>query len=74
MARTRYTAEEIICHLRTIEIEAGKGIGPADIPPSATSARWSSNSGPLTQPAVYRESGEVQGSRETGTLAGVRWR
>jgi hypothetical protein len=23
MARTRYTAEEIICHLRTIEIEAG---------------------------------------------------
>ena len=27
MARTRYTAEEIICHLRTVEIEAGKGIG-----------------------------------------------
>ena len=30
MARTRYTAEEIICHLRTVEIEAGKGIGIAD--------------------------------------------
>jgi hypothetical protein len=29
-ARTRYTAEEIICHLRTVEIEAGKGIGIAD--------------------------------------------
>ena len=27
MARTRYTAEEIIGHLRTIEIEAGKGLG-----------------------------------------------
>ena len=30
MARTRYTAEEIICHLRTVKIEAGKGIGIAD--------------------------------------------
>jgi transposase-like protein len=30
MARKRYTAEEIICHLRTVEIEAGKGIGIAD--------------------------------------------
>jgi len=30
MARTRYTAEEIICHRRTTEIEAGKGIGIAD--------------------------------------------
>jgi hypothetical protein len=30
MARTRYTAEEIICHLRIVEIEAGKGIGIAD--------------------------------------------
>ena len=30
MARTRYTAEEIICHLRIVEIEAGKGLGIAD--------------------------------------------
>ena len=29
MARTRYTAEEIIGHLRTSEIEPGKGIGIA---------------------------------------------
>ena len=27
MARKRYTAEEIIGHLRTIEIDAGKGVG-----------------------------------------------
>jgi hypothetical protein len=26
MARTRYTAEEIIGHLRTLEIEMGKGL------------------------------------------------
>ena len=26
MARKRYTAEEIIGHLRTIEIELGKGV------------------------------------------------
>ena len=26
MARKRYTAEEIIAHLRTIEIEMGKGL------------------------------------------------
>jgi putative transposase len=30
MARTRYTAEEIIGHLRTVESEAGAGIGIAD--------------------------------------------
>jgi putative transposase len=30
MARRRYTAKAIICHLRTVEIEAGKGIGIAD--------------------------------------------
>ena len=30
MARTRYTVEEIICHLRIVEIEAGKGLGIAD--------------------------------------------
>ena len=30
MARKRYTAEEIICHLRTVEIDAGKGLGIAD--------------------------------------------
>ena len=30
MARTWYTEEEIICQLRTVEIEAGKGIGIAD--------------------------------------------
>ena len=30
MARTRDTAEEIRCPLRTVEIEAGKGIGIAD--------------------------------------------
>jgi len=30
MARKRYTAEEIICHLRTVEIEGGKGLGIAD--------------------------------------------
>jgi transposase-like protein len=30
MARKRYTAEEIICPLRTVEIEAGKGLGIAD--------------------------------------------
>ena len=27
MARTRYTAEEIISQLRTVEIETAKGIG-----------------------------------------------
>jgi hypothetical protein len=27
MARTRYTAEEIICHLRTVEIEAARVSG-----------------------------------------------
>lgn len=27
MARKRYTAEEIIGHLRTIEFETGKGLG-----------------------------------------------
>jgi len=27
MARKRYRAEEIIGHLRTIEIETGKGLG-----------------------------------------------
>jgi len=30
MARTRYTAEEIIGHLRTIEIELGKGVAVVD--------------------------------------------
>jgi transposase-like protein len=30
MARTRYTAEELICHIRTVEIETGKGLGIAD--------------------------------------------
>ena len=30
MARTRSTAEEIIGHLRTIEIETGKGLGIAE--------------------------------------------
>ena len=30
MARKRYTAEEIIGHLRTIEIETGKGLGIAE--------------------------------------------
>jgi transposase-like protein len=30
MARKRYTAEEIISHLRTAEIETGKGLGLAD--------------------------------------------
>jgi len=30
MPRKRYTAEEIIRHLRTIEIEAGKGVGIAE--------------------------------------------
>ena len=30
MARKRYTAEEIIGHLRTIEIETGKGFGIAE--------------------------------------------
>ena len=31
MARKRYTAEEIIGHLRTIEIETGKGFGIAEV-------------------------------------------
>ena len=31
MARKRYTAEEIIEHLRTIEIETGKGFGIAEV-------------------------------------------
>jgi putative transposase len=31
MARKRYTAEETICHLRTVEIETGKGLGIADV-------------------------------------------
>jgi putative transposase len=30
MARKRYTAEEIIGHLRTLEIETGKGLGIAE--------------------------------------------
>ena len=30
MARKRYTAEEIIGHLRTIEIELGRGLGVVD--------------------------------------------
>jgi hypothetical protein len=30
MARKRYTAEEIIRHLRTVEIETAKGIGIVD--------------------------------------------
>jgi putative transposase len=35
-------------------------IGPVDIPPWAISAPWSSNSGPLSQPAVSTKPGEVQ--------------
>jgi hypothetical protein len=31
MARKRYTAEEIISHLRTIEIEMDKGFGIAEV-------------------------------------------
>ncbi len=31
MAQKRYTAEEIIGQLRTIEIEAGKGFGVAEV-------------------------------------------
>jgi transposase-like protein len=31
MARKRYTAEEIIGHLRTIESETGKGFGIAEV-------------------------------------------
>lgn len=31
MARKRYAAEEIIGHLRTIEIETGKGCGFAEV-------------------------------------------
>ena len=31
MARKRYTAEEIIGHLRTIEIETDKGFGIAEV-------------------------------------------
>jgi Integrase core domain/Transposase len=31
MARERYTAEEIIGHLRTIEMETGKGFGIAEV-------------------------------------------
>ena len=30
MARKRYTAAEIIGHLRTVEIEMGKGLGIAE--------------------------------------------
>jgi hypothetical protein len=30
MARKQYAAEEIICHLRTVEIESGKDLGIAD--------------------------------------------
>jgi hypothetical protein len=39
MARKRYTAEEIIRHLRTIEIEMGKSW-----PSSRPVARWASRS------------------------------
>jgi putative transposase len=31
LARKRYTAEEIIGHLRTIEIETGKGFGIVEV-------------------------------------------
>ena len=31
MACERYTAEEIICHLRTVEIEASKDLGISDV-------------------------------------------
>jgi hypothetical protein len=31
MARKRYTAKEIIGHLRTLEIETGKGLGIAEV-------------------------------------------
>ena len=31
MAQKRYTAEEIIGYLRTIEIETGKGFGIAEV-------------------------------------------
>lgn len=46
MARTRYTAEEIICHLWTVEIEAGKGIGH---PPQSVSAWTNLNCGLTTR-------------------------
>jgi hypothetical protein len=40
MARTRYTADEIICHLQTVEIEAGKVLGSqTPVGSSASSSR-----------------------------------
>ena len=30
MPRTRYTPEEVIQHLRTVEIDTGKGLGVLD--------------------------------------------
>jgi hypothetical protein len=43
MARTRCAAEEIICHLRTIEIEAGNRFHSPTPPYSSQGSReWSS--------------------------------
>jgi len=52
MARKRYTAEEIIGHLRTIEIETGKGFGIAEVCrklgiTEQTSYRWKKEYGGL---------------------------
>ena len=30
MSRTRYTPEEILVHLRTVELDTGKGLGVLD--------------------------------------------
>jgi transposase-like protein len=53
MARKRYTAEEIIGHLRTIEIDAGKGSGIA-----ATCRKLG-----LTEQTYYRWKKEYGGLR-----------
>ena len=52
MARKRYTAEEIIGHLRTIEIERGRGLAVIEVCrklgiTEQTSYRWKNEDGGL---------------------------
>lgn len=55
MARKRYTAEEVIGHLRTIEIETGKGLGIAEVGiTEQTYYRWKKEYGGLRVDQVKR--------------------
>ena len=65
MARKRYTAEEIIGHLRTIEIETGKGLGIAEACRKVgiteqTSYRWKKEYGGLRVDQAKRLKGLEQ--------------